>query len=67
MAMLTPDDADGLRDLADRSRRASATARDTAADDPRYGPTLTQMAGHLDAAATCAEWLAELVDPEETP
>jgi hypothetical protein len=32
MADLTYDDVDGLRDLADRSRRAAATARKTAED-----------------------------------
>jgi hypothetical protein len=61
MADLTYDDVDGLRDLADRSRRAAATARKTA-EDSAVPELLTNLAVHLEAAAATADTIADLVE-----
>jgi hypothetical protein len=55
---LTIDDADGLRDLADRSRRAARTARRTAQAEA----VNSDAKGMLLAVAERAEGLAEAVD-----
>lgn len=61
---LTIDDADGLRDLADRSRRAARTARRTAQAQPLNSDAeamlldVADRAGALaESADTLAEWL----------
>jgi hypothetical protein len=56
-------DADGLRDLADRSERAARTARNAvAATEPPADAMLVQLAGHLEAAASSALALAALLE-----
>jgi hypothetical protein len=60
---LTEDDADGLGDLAERSRRAAKTARLTASFGA--GPAadvLSQMASHLESAAALADDLVALAE-----
>lgn len=65
MADLTPDDADGLRDLADRSRRAAKTARETAEDSAAARELLTNLAVHLEAAAVIADTVAGMIERDE--
>lgn len=55
---LTIDDVDGLRDLADRSRRAATTARRAVGAEPVSSPAGAML---LDVA-TRAEGLAEAAD-----
>lgn len=50
---LTLGDADGLRDLAGRSERAAATARRAVAGTDADA-MLSELAGHLEAAAASA-------------
>jgi hypothetical protein len=60
---LKPSDADGLRDLADRSQRAATTARKSVAGTPPPADVmLTELAGHLEAAAAVATAIAEILE-----
>jgi hypothetical protein len=52
---LTIDDADGLRDLADRSRRAGRTAFQAAAAEKLYSEAGTMLLGLERAAGELAE------------
>lgn len=61
MAELSPDDADGLLDLADRCSRAAKTARQVTApawSDPIVSDRIRALYGYLEGAARCAEVLA---------
>jgi hypothetical protein len=63
MTTLDIDDADGLEDLADRSRRAAKTARRTASADAPVRAMLLDIAeraeGLADAAEAAARWIQE--------
>ena len=60
----TEDDADGLRDLADRSRRAARTASHTAAAsaDAELRAMLADLASQLEVSATLAENIAGRIE-----
>lgn len=62
MAELTPDDADGLRELADRSRRAARTARRVAPGSGEPEQLLIGMADHLEGAAETADTVADMIE-----
>jgi hypothetical protein len=61
--MLDLDDADQLRDAADRADRAAATARRIAGTDTEAAALLNAFAGHAEAMASAARitaaWAAE--------
>jgi hypothetical protein len=62
---LTIDDVDGLRDLADRSRRAAATARRTARAEPVNSDAeemLLDVAIRAEGLAQAADTLAAWVE-----
>jgi hypothetical protein len=65
---LTPDDADQLRDFADRNERAARTARlVAAAESEQVARMLTGLASHAEEAARQARAIAGLAstpDPE---
>jgi hypothetical protein len=64
---LHPGDAEDLRDLADRSRRAARTAQMTAGADT--GPAavkLSAMASLLEAAALLADEIARMAEGTTT-
>jgi hypothetical protein len=58
------DDAEGLRDAADRSRRVAGTARDVAPANGRAAGLLLDLAEHSEAAAVAADTIADLVESE---
>lgn len=67
MADLTPDDAAGLLELADRCSRAAKTARETTSPDPMASDRLHALADYLDGAARSAGGLAAYVTPPAPP
>jgi len=63
--MLTAADADGLRDLADRSERAAKTARRCAsAADGKMLAMLTDLAARAEGVAFTAAAIAKYLDPD---
>jgi hypothetical protein len=61
MAELSEEDADGLRDLADRSRRAARTAR-RVAPGSQAEQLLVGMADHLEGVAETADTVADMIE-----
>lgn len=58
MADLTPSDADGLLELADRCSRAARTARETTSARQPVSDRLAALVDYLEGAAQCARVLA---------